>query len=198
MLSFFWLLILWYFIKCTFSCMVQYYLYHNMDIVTVLHCTLVSSTPSQSIGPVFGCRLFQCWVSLGAPVTISLIWFYFIMIFIMIAVTIIGIVLNTQHHTHTCTNRYPYSVDLAVHHTFSISLSIPPPPPPPRFRHGSPHACVIITTGSTQKYMIRYKMTGLTHNCSTQHVSVAITTIKHPLLWEIIFSYSIQTFFKNP
>ena len=47
--------------------------------------------PSQSIGLVFGCALFWCWVSLGAPVTISLIGFYFIMIFIMIVVTIIGI-----------------------------------------------------------------------------------------------------------
>ena len=35
--------------------------------------------------------IFRCWVSLGAPVTISLIELYFIMIFIMIIVTIIGI-----------------------------------------------------------------------------------------------------------
>ena len=77
--------------KCTFSCIVQYSLYHNMDIGTMWHCTLVSSTPSQSMGLVLGCALFWCWVSLGAPVTISLIYFYFIMIFIMIVVTIIGI-----------------------------------------------------------------------------------------------------------
>ena len=35
--------------KCTFSCIVQYSLYLNMDIGTMWHCTLVSSTPSQSI-----------------------------------------------------------------------------------------------------------------------------------------------------
>ena len=54
------------------------------------YSALVSSTPSQSIGLVLGCA-FWCWVSLGAPFTISLIEFYFIMIFIMIVVTIIGI-----------------------------------------------------------------------------------------------------------
>ena len=77
--------------KCAFSCIVQYSLHHNMDIGTMWHCTLVSSTPSQFIGLVFGCVLFQCRMSLGAPVTISLIDFYFIMIFIMIVVSIIGI-----------------------------------------------------------------------------------------------------------
>ena len=34
-------------------------------------------------------QLFWCWVSLGTPVTISLIVFYFIMILFMIVVTII-------------------------------------------------------------------------------------------------------------
>ena len=77
--------------KCTFSCIVQYSLYHNMDIGSMWHCTLVSSTSSQSIGLCFGCALFWCWVSLGAPVTISLIEFCFIMIFIIIFVIIIGI-----------------------------------------------------------------------------------------------------------
>ena len=76
--------------KCTFSCMVQYSLNHDMDISTMWHCTLVSSTPSQSIGLVFVCALFWCWVSLGALVTISLIEFYFSMIFIMIVLTITG------------------------------------------------------------------------------------------------------------
>ena len=37
-----------------FSCIVQYSLYDNMDIGTMWHCTLVSSTPSQSIGLFFG------------------------------------------------------------------------------------------------------------------------------------------------
>ena len=74
-----------------FSCIVQHSLYHNMHLGTLWHCTLVSSTPSQSVRLVFGCALFWCWVSLGAPVTISLIEFYFIMIFIIIVVTIIGI-----------------------------------------------------------------------------------------------------------
>ena len=73
------------------SCIVQYSLYHNMDIGTMWHCTLVSSTPSQSIGLVLGCALFWFRVSLGAPVTISLLEFYFIRIFIMNVVTIIGI-----------------------------------------------------------------------------------------------------------
>ena len=46
--------------KCTFSCIVQYSLYHNiyMNIGTMWHYTLVSSTPSQSIGLFFGCALF--------------------------------------------------------------------------------------------------------------------------------------------
>ena len=62
-----------------------------MDIGTMWHFTLVSSTPSQSIGLPFVCALFWCWVSLGAPVTISLLEIFFIMIFIMVAVTLIGI-----------------------------------------------------------------------------------------------------------
>ena len=37
-----------------FSCIVQYALYHNMNIGTMWHCALVSSTPSQSIGLAFG------------------------------------------------------------------------------------------------------------------------------------------------
>ena len=74
-----------------FSCIVQYSLYHNIDISTMWHCKLVSSTPSQSIGLVFRCALFWWWVSLGAPDTISLIELYFMMIFIMIVVTLIGI-----------------------------------------------------------------------------------------------------------
>ena len=88
--------------KCTFSCIVQYSLYHNMDIGTMWHFTLVSSTPSQSIGLVFGCVLFWCWVSLGALVTIFLIEFYFIKIFIMIIVTIIGIFMAIKYYTLGC------------------------------------------------------------------------------------------------
>ena len=76
--------------KRIYSCIVQYSLYHDMDICTMCHFTLVSSTPSQSIGLFFGRALVWCWVSLGALFTISFIEFYFIMIFIMI-VTIIGI-----------------------------------------------------------------------------------------------------------
>ena len=77
--------------KCTFSRVVQYSLYHNMDIGTMWHFTLISSIPSQSIALFLGCALFWCWVSLGAHVTISLIEFYFIMIFIIIVVTIVEI-----------------------------------------------------------------------------------------------------------
>ena len=44
--------------KCNFSCIVQFSLYHNMVIGIMWHCTLVSSTPSQSMGLVFGCALF--------------------------------------------------------------------------------------------------------------------------------------------
>ena len=93
--------------KCAFSCMVQYSLYHNINKGTTWHCTLVSSTPPQSIGVIFGCALFWCWVSLGAPVTISLIEFYFIMIFIMIALTIIGIFLATNYSLN-CTLDFLY------------------------------------------------------------------------------------------
>ena len=83
--------------KCTFSCIVQYSLYHNMDIGTLWHCALVTSTLSQSIGLFFGCALFWRWVSLCAPVTISVIEFCFIMIFIMIVVTIIGIFMAIKY-----------------------------------------------------------------------------------------------------
>ena len=41
--------------KCFFSCIVKYSLYHNMDAGTMWHCTLVSSTPSQSIEMFFLC-----------------------------------------------------------------------------------------------------------------------------------------------
>ena len=76
--------------RCTFSCIVQYSLYHNMDIGTMWHCTL-NNTPSQSMVLFFACALFWCWVSLGTPVTISLIEFCFIMISIKRVVTTIGI-----------------------------------------------------------------------------------------------------------
>ena len=42
-----------------YSCIVQYCLYHNMDIGTMWHCTLVSSTPPQSIRLFFGECLVQ-------------------------------------------------------------------------------------------------------------------------------------------
>ena len=83
--------------KCTFSCLVQYSLNHNMDIGTMWHCTLVSSTPSQSIGLFFGCALFWCWVSLSAPVISSLMEFYFTMLFIMIVMTIIEILMAIDY-----------------------------------------------------------------------------------------------------
>ena len=76
--------------RCIFRCIVQYFLYHNMDIGTMWHCTL-NSTPSQSMVLFFGCALFWCWVSLGTPVAISLIEFCFIVISIKIVVTTIGI-----------------------------------------------------------------------------------------------------------
>ena len=76
--------------KCTFSCIIQYSLYLNMDIGTMWHCTLLSSTPSQSKG-LFGRALFWCRVSLGAPVSIALISFHFIRIFIKTVVIIIWI-----------------------------------------------------------------------------------------------------------
>ena len=79
--------------RCTFGCIVQYSLYH-MDIGTMWHCTLVSSTPSQSTGLFFGCALVWCWMSLGAHFIISLIEFYFAMIFIMIVVMAIYYVLD--------------------------------------------------------------------------------------------------------
>ena len=83
--------------KCTFSCIVQYSPYHNMDIGTMWHCTLISSTQSQSMGLVFGCALVWCWMSLGAPFTISLIKLYFNMIFIMIVVTITRIIMAINY-----------------------------------------------------------------------------------------------------
>ena len=38
-----------------FTCIVHHSLNHKMDIGTIRHCALVSSTPSQSLGLVFGC-----------------------------------------------------------------------------------------------------------------------------------------------
>ena len=76
------------------------FLYHNMIIGTMWHYALVSSTPSQSIGQVLGCALFWCWVSLGAPVTISLIELYFNMIFIMTIVTIIGVFMAINYFSN--------------------------------------------------------------------------------------------------
>ena len=56
------------------------------------HRTLVSSTPSQSIGLFWGEHCFVVdRVTSGAPAAISLIEFYFIIIFIMIYVTTIWI-----------------------------------------------------------------------------------------------------------
>ena len=50
-----------------------------MDISTMWHCALVSCTPPQSIGLVFGCAPFWCWVSLCVTFTSPLIGCYFIM-----------------------------------------------------------------------------------------------------------------------
>ena len=49
--------------KCTFNCIVQYSLYLNMDIGTMWHCTLVSSTPSQSLWLFFcvSCSGVECY-----------------------------------------------------------------------------------------------------------------------------------------
>ena len=41
-----------------FNCIVQFSLYHNMDIGTMRYCALVSSSPSQFIGLVLGCVFF--------------------------------------------------------------------------------------------------------------------------------------------
>ena len=65
----------------------------QVSISTPVPCDIVhcSAAPIIVYMTGFGCALFWCWVSLGAPFTISLIEFYFITIFIMIVVTIIGI-----------------------------------------------------------------------------------------------------------
>ena len=71
-----------------FKCIVQYSLCHDMDMTLYIG----QQHPITVYRTVFwGCTLFWCWVSLGVPVTISLIELYFIMVFIMIVVTIIGI-----------------------------------------------------------------------------------------------------------
>ena len=62
------------------SCIVQDSLYHDMDIGTTWHCALVSSTPSKSLGLVFGCTLFWCWASLCVPFTNSLIECYLLFV----------------------------------------------------------------------------------------------------------------------
>ena len=55
----------------TFVCIVQYFIYHNMDIGTVWHCTLVSSTPSKSIG------LFFFLVCVGLVLSVIMCSFYY-------------------------------------------------------------------------------------------------------------------------
>ena len=62
-----------------------------MDIGTMWHLYIGQQYPITVYRTVFGCALFWCWVSLGPPVTISLIELYFIMIFIMKVVTIVGV-----------------------------------------------------------------------------------------------------------
>ena len=47
-----------------FRCVVQNSLYHNTGKGTMWQCALVSCTPSQALGQVFGCVLFRCWMSL--------------------------------------------------------------------------------------------------------------------------------------
>ena len=47
-----------------YICIVQDSIYHNMDIGTMWHWALVSCTPSQSIGLLFECVLFWCWLSI--------------------------------------------------------------------------------------------------------------------------------------
>ena len=57
-----------------FNCILQDYLYYNMDRGTMIHCALDSCTPSQSKW----CALFWCWVSLCVLFTNSFIECYFI------------------------------------------------------------------------------------------------------------------------
>ena len=71
--------------KVHFNYIIQDSIYHYMNMGTMWHCTLVSCTPSQSIGLGLGCALFWCWMSLRAPFTIF-IEFHFIKIFIIIVV----------------------------------------------------------------------------------------------------------------
>ena len=67
-----------------FNCIVQFSLYHNIDIGTMWHCALASCSPSQSIGVVIGWLGVVLVLSvICAPFTISLIDFQFIMVFIM-------------------------------------------------------------------------------------------------------------------
>ena len=56
-----------------FNCIVLYSLYHNMDIDTMSHFALVSCTLSTSIGLVFGCALFWCYVHYVFPLLI--LWY---------------------------------------------------------------------------------------------------------------------------
>ena len=65
-------------INVYFNCKVQDFLYHDMDLSTMQHCTLLSCTPTQSIGLVLGCALPCYWVSLCVPFTNSLIQLYLI------------------------------------------------------------------------------------------------------------------------
>ena len=77
----------------SFKCMFQlhssvfYFLYQNMGISTLWYNTLVSCTPSRSIG----CALFWCWLSLSVLFISSLTEYYFIMIVVIISGIVMAI-----------------------------------------------------------------------------------------------------------
>ena len=58
---------------------------NTKSLGTTRHCSLVSSTPSQSIGLVLGCALFWCCV-ICVPLANPLMKLYFIMIIILLCI----------------------------------------------------------------------------------------------------------------
>ena len=72
-------IISWLVSNVYFNCIDPDAIYYDMNIATVWHCTSVSHTPPLSIGRIFVCALFWCWVSICDLVSNSLIDCYFIM-----------------------------------------------------------------------------------------------------------------------
>ena len=109
--------------KCTFSCIVKYSLYHNMDIGTESHCTLFSCTPSKSIG-LFGVRVVLMLSVIRCYYYYFLDKILFHHDFIMIVMTIIGIFM-ANNYLLNYTLGFIYLSSLVLQMLNSLDVSVP-------------------------------------------------------------------------